>query len=401
MGYDLGFCWHLRLTPVGFTISGIIYLWGILRYNLLQLNPIAFEKIFESLSDGVVILDTENNIANFNDSAKNIIKELGNQNQGNRKTDTVFANYPFLLEKLNDPKNIDYHSLIFSTNDVEYYNLTISSIHDKLNEKLGTMLTFNDITENKLQQERLMAVAEQLSKQSELKDKLFMIVSHDIRDPMALLVNLTEILEEEKANLSSDSAEIVESLTEHVRNTYHMVENLLEWFRSQKGGMNLNLMVWNLSTIVKDTASILMAKTKMKNITLEEDIDDKIIVYADREAMELIIRNLISNAIKFTKRGGCVCIKAERSNDMVTVSVSDNGVGIDALRAQLLFNESQISPTVGTEGEKSTGLGLLICKEFVEQNGGEIWFDSTVGEGSTFSFTVPIGTINAIAKYED
>lgn len=248
---------------------------------------------------------------------------------------------------------------------------------------------------------KLMYNAERLAEMNELKDRLFTIVSHDIRDPLAVLVNLTELLEDEKVHLSGDSCEIIDAVKEQVGSTYAMVENLLEWFRSQKGGINFNPLVWKLSQIVQEAVRVLRIKAEAKNIRITSGIGDGIMVFADREALDLVVRNLLSNAVKFTENGGHVCMEAEETDGMVIVSVSDTGVGIEPEKVQMLFNESNIRSSAGTAGEKGTGLGLLICKEFAKHNGGELWVDSTPGRGSTFYFSVPSGNKNARNQYED
>lgn len=246
-----------------------------------------------------------------------------------------------------------------------------------------------EIAERALIEKELAATAEQLTGLNALKDKLFTIVSHDIRDPLAILVNLTELLEDEKAHLSSDSREIIDTVKEQVRNTYLMVENLLEWFRSQKGGMVSNPLVWELERIVRDTVRIFRFKYEVKNIRITLEINKGIKVLADRDALELVLRNLISNAIKYTENEGSVFIGAKVTEGNVIVFVRDTGIGIEPERIPLLFKEVQVNSLPGTAGEKGTGLGLMICKEFVKQNDGEIWVDSTYGEGSTFFFSLP------------
>lgn len=248
-----------------------------------------------------------------------------------------------------------------------------------------------EIEERVRVEKQLIYSAERLAELNQLKDKLFTIVSHDIRDPLAILVNLTELLEDEKVNLSNDSKEIIDEVKEQVKNIYFMVENLLEWFRSQKGGAKLNPLVWELSKIINEAVRIPKIKGEAKNIKIITEIREEIKVFADREALVLVLRNLLSNAVKYTKNGGIVYISAKKTDGRIIVAVADTGIGIEAEAAQMLFSEANIGSTTGTEGEKGTGLGLLICKELVQHNGGEIWVDSTPGKGSTFYFSIPAG----------
>jgi signal transduction histidine kinase len=146
----------------------------------------------------------------------------------------------------------------------------------------------------------------------------------------------------------------------------------------------------NLRNVLKDILEILNPTANVKNITINNFIADQIIVFADIDMLKTVLRNLVLNAIKFTKSGGAININAEENPERVTISVSDNGVGIRAENLTKLFEISQVFSTTGTAEETGTGFGLLLCKEFVEKHGGKIWVESEIGKGSDFKFTLPI-----------
>lgn len=184
----------------------------------------------------------------------------------------------------------------------------------------------------------------------------------------------------------------MERLGDQIRNTLGMANNLLEWFRSQVEDMTLRPELLELSEVVEDCCHMLHIKSESKHISVMNKIAIGTHVYADRETVGLIIRNLLTNAIKFSELGGLIEVYAQLSGDMVIVSVRDNGVGMEEGRVRQLFNEKQLNSMAGTLGEKGAGLGLLVSRQFVQLSGGDMWAESTVQQGSVFHFTLRGGT---------
>jgi signal transduction histidine kinase len=273
--------------------------------------------------------------------------------------------------------------------EIRYFNLKISIIYDKDQTKLGKMVIFSDTTQVTVYQEKLLSNAKQLTELSAFKDKLFTVVAHDIRDPLALLVSLTELLEEELKNVGNENLHIFQEVSGQVKNTYMLVENLLDWFRSQTGKIIFSPLVWGLDSIIQQAVNTLKIRADMKGIQISSHVDDQMLVFADKEMMDLVLRNLLSNAIKFTEVGGRIDIQAERDDGQIIISVRDTGVGVDEEIAETLFDEFQQKSCSGTEGEKGTGLGLYLSAKFVHINSGDIRFESVTGQGSTFIFTLP------------
>lgn len=256
-------------------------------------------------------------------------------------------------------------------------------------EKGKLAVIYFDVTEIKIRQENLIAVNKELAAVNTLKDKLFAVFANDIHEPLAELVNLSELLIEEKKNYHDDSFEIIGEIQNHVRSTFIMVENLLEWFRSRSGGNVFDPRELDLSKLVQEVVQMKNIKAEAKNIRILYDVPAGITVYADREMLALVLRNLLSNAIKFTAGNGSIIINAEMDKEMAVVSVKDTGVGIQPERVQLIFQDAKDNTTIGTEGESGLGLGLFISKQFIQRIGGDIWVDSIPGEGSNFFITIP------------
>ena len=222
----------------------------------------------------------------------------------------------------------------------------------------------------------------------DFKDKLFTVVSHDIKSPLGVLLSLLELLEDEDDIYKEENREILYEIKKNVKNTYEMVENVLQWFRSQIDGVFYNNLSWRLSDIMKNSIMLLTQNAELKGINIFYEIPKDIFVHVDKDMFEIVLRNLFSNAIKFTDKGGNIKILAQEFAGIVTIAVSDSGIGIENERIEGIFSNSDCNTTFGTSGEKGTGLGLMICKELIEKNNGRIWVKSSVGKGSTFYFTI-------------
>lgn len=371
----------IDLCPFALCFSGMLYSYAILRVNLLKLTPIALEKVFSNMSDGVVILDYENNIVNFNNASKNIIPELNYMEAGDKKFDEVFKKYKNLLKSVNESYYDECIINIENKDVLKYYKMSISNISDYNGKVIGRILTFNDITQIKIQQDKL-------SQFNTFRDKLFTIVSHDIKSPLGVLLSLFELLENEDDLYKEENKEIFYEIKSNVKNTYEMVENVLQWFKSKMDGFVYNNLSWKLSDIMKNSLMSLKQNAELKGVNVFFEIPKDISIYVDKYMFEIVLRNLFSNAIKFTNKGGNINIFAQEAEGIVTIAVSDSGIGIENERIEEIFSNSDFYTTFGTSGERGTGIGLMICRELIEKNQGKIWVESNVGKGTTFYFTI-------------
>lgn len=222
------------------------------------------------------------------------------------------------------------------------------------------------------------------------KDKFFSIIAHDLKNPLAVMLGFSDFLKENVETLSTDdlknSINRVNLAANHINK---LLQNLLEWARAQTGKLEFEPENIELGHLVDDVIGLLKGHALSKSITLRSEVEEKIRVYADENLFRTIMRNLISNAIKFTEREGEIRIQAEEDTDHICISVSDTGIGISAENIRKLFRIDESYTTKGTDKEEGTGLGLILCKEFVEKHGGKIWVESDLGKGSTFKFTLP------------
>jgi CheY-like chemotaxis protein len=233
--------------------------------------------------------------------------------------------------------------------------------------------------------------SKQLQELITTKDKFFSIIAHDLRGPLGGFMGLTEVMADETVELSFDQQkEMIVDLNESARNIFNLLENLLEWSRMQQGQTIYLPETIGLKGVVELCIKLLNDSIRKKEIQVAVDIAADHEVFADTNMLQSVLRNLISNAIKFSPRGGKVLISAGYTENMRSVIVvRDTGIGMNEAMVASLFRLNVNNSRPGTEGEHSTGLGLHLCKEFVEHHKGEIWVESEAGVGSAFFFTIP------------
>jgi PAS domain S-box-containing protein len=231
---------------------------------------------------------------------------------------------------------------------------------------------------------------EELRKQNASKDKFFSIISHDLKTPVSAMMSYSEILNDEFETLErGEIKEFIQSLKEVSANLFELLEGLLNWSRVQTGRMQYSPVKINLADTSKNLIKIYDQTAKKKHIKLISEFNGKTVAYADDNMVNTVMRNLISNAIKFTNENGEIKIQITELDDFLQVSIIDNGIGIKPEDLEKLFRIDVHHTTNGTANEAGTGLGLILCKELVEKNSGEINVKSKMGEGTSFYFTLP------------
>ncbi|MEI7812838.1 MAG: ATP-binding protein [Ignavibacteria bacterium] len=254
------------------------------------------------------------------------------------------------------------------------------------------------ITKRDSDEEELTKTKEKLEILNSVKDRFFSIIAHDLRSPFQGFIGLTELMAEDINSIPQD--ELSEMACEmHVtsKRLFLLLNNLLEWARMQQGAISFNPTEIVLSEIVSENIDLIIKRGKQKGIEIIHEADQNRTVYADKEMLNTILRNLLSNAVKFTRQGGKVSVSSkETENNMVELSVTDSGIGMPEDLSKKLFNMAEKVGRRGTDDESSTGLGLLLCKEFVEKNGGRIRVESQENIGSTFYFTIPATNRNSL-----
>ncbi|MDP2337657.1 MAG: PAS domain S-box protein [Bacteroidota bacterium] len=251
--------------------------------------------------------------------------------------------------------------------------------------------THKDITSRKIAEQEINLKNEELLKLNAEKDKFFSIIAHDLRSPFSSFLGLTQIMAEESSELTMEAIQdIALSMKNSATNLFNLLENLLHWARIQQGLIPFRPEVVQIQSIVNQITATMEESAKNKGIGFEYHIPENMEVFADSYMLQTVIRNLVSNALKFTPKGGKITVSARSTSDhSVEISLRDNGMGMNREMLENLFRLDVNTSRLGIQGEPSTGLGLILCKDFIERHGGQLWVESEEGKGSVFYFTIP------------
>ena len=321
---------------------------------------------------------TELNIANI---------ELENQSRekGKRADELKIANIELVFQKEEKAKRAA-ESVISK--------ITFAQQSEE-NEKLSEELIIANLAVA-LQSELIVAKEKaekneiQLRELNATKDKLFSIIAHDLQSPFNSILGFSELLIENLKNYEVTEVEkFLNNINLSAKNTLVLLSNLLNWAKSQIGQINFKPEKIVLSSIIQEILELSSASAKNKNILLNHIQSEKIVAFADINMIKTVLRNLISNAIKFTNSNGEINVSAIQNAKFIEIAVSDNGVGMNEEAQNKLFRLETNETTTGTANEEGSGLGLILCKEFIEKHNGEIWVESKLGQGSVFKFKFP------------
>lgn len=264
--------------------------------------------------------------------------------------------------------------------------------------------THSDISDQKRIEHEILLKNEELQKLNATKDKFFSIIAHDLRSPFNSIVGFSELLLDQ---IRQKTYEGIENYAEIIKKSsgqaIKLLMNLMQWSQLQTGRMEIIPEHFEMVDLVNEVALFIHETSHQKGIIHNKILPESATVYADKNMISTVLRNLYSNAVKFSHPGGTVTIVVIEQQNELTISVNDTGVGIEKTRIDKLFLLDESISTVGTRNEKGTGLGLILCKEFVDKNEGEIWVESEVGKGSTFYFTIPRrekSLVNNVIQYE-
>jgi PAS domain S-box-containing protein len=295
-----------------------------------------------------------------------------------------------LIEQLNEAlkgKQTKINDIPFTvpqTGKSGWVTALYSPHYDESGNIIGVIATVNDITEYKKAEQELA----QLNK---TKDRLFSIIAHDLRNPISEILGFSELLVNKSNSYNKEkTSQFHQYIYYSTREVYNLLENLMEWSRLQRGKRTFNPEEFLLYPVVTDALETFQTKADKNNVELVNKIPKRIYVHGDQKMIHTIIRNLVSNALKYTNTGGIIQLSTVIENDKVTLSVADNGKGMKKEQKQKLFTVAENKSTEGISGEKGSGMGLTLCKELVEQHNEKIWVESENGNGTTLYFTLKL-----------
>ncbi len=302
--------------------------------------------------------------------------------QANIEGVTNAVNYASLYRYMSKPWGEDDFALTVKEAIKSFYQKR--EIHQK-NKELQEL---NASLETKVQQR-----TKQLSELNATKDKFFSIIAHDLKNPFNALLGFSTLLIDDFDVFSDEEKlDLIRTMDTASKNAYKLLQNLLEWSRSQTGSIQWEPDAVSLHEVVSTTIDLLSDAANAKEVSINSIVMPNIKIWADGNMAMTVIRNLISNALKYTPKGGDIKVYTKKVEEKIEITIEDNGVGINKDDLPKLFRIDVNHSTSGTNNEQGTGLGLILCKEFVEKNGGEIWVESIEGKGSKFKFSFPLYT---------
>lgn len=250
---------------------------------------------------------------------------------------------------------------------------------------------YNYVSEYNLELETIIKErTNELKRALETRDLLFSIIAHDLKSPFNVILGFSDLLKNNLRNYRIEKSEIlINQMNAQAKRTHNLLENLLNWSRNQSGKLELNQTYFNIGAVIDGTIDELKESALIKNITLRSFYPENLNVNADKNMMEVILRNLILNAIKFTENNGLVEVYAMVFDKDIEITVSDSGIGVEDRNKIKIFTIDNNKVKLGTANEKGSGLGLVVCKDFVESHHGKIWVEDNKDKGSLFKFTLP------------
>ncbi len=365
------------------------------RTNKLQESEEKYRNFFRTSKDCIFITSKEGEWLDMSDSAPEFFGYENKKELEKVKIDNLYENpadrkkHARQVEKQGFAKEF---AVNLQKKDGAVINVLITSvlIKDDKGEMIALQGSIRDITAQKEAEKALKESEKHLQELNVTKDKFFSIISHDLRSPFNSIIGFSEMLCNEIEDFNkAEIKEMAESIFKTSQETYDLLNNLLEWSGTQIGKIKFEPAKTGIYDIVISTVDLLNDTAKKKNIDVSVDIPEHLQVFADINMITAVIRNLLSNAIKFTHEKGSIKIGAKDTGKSVEIAITDTGVGIIKKDIDKLFRIDANISTPGTANEKGTGLGLIICKEFIALNNGDIRVESEIGKGSRFIVTLP------------
>lgn len=388
LAYLMGFrpMGHIDSTPFAFIITAVAIGIGLVKFKLMDIIPIARDKVIDAMNQGLIVADSMGRIIDLNRETREIFSLQG-ENMIGKSIESIFSGQSELLEFIKEKKQGQIKIKIQRNEKSVFLEVNLSHLFEDTLIYSGLILLIKDISDQVRTENKIRTQAEQLQATNKLKDRLFSIISHDLRGPLINLNDIIKLLNEGTITEEEFHA-VIPVLSRNLGYTTGLLENLLYWSRSQLQGEMIKPVHFNLKEVCDNILHLFENAIAEKMLKVENNIDENCVVYSDKDMIQLVMRNLISNATKFSKRGGSITLSSATEGEYSVICCTDTGVGISETNLKKLF-ELETFTTRGTENEQGTGLGLLLCKDFVEKNGGTIRVESELNKGSTFCIKIP------------
>ena len=357
-----------------------------------------YRSVVASMNEGVIMQDSDRKLIAINAAVERILGIPGHE----LTKEIIFSHHWQVIDEkgnnfpeCKNPVNVAFQTgksqkkviigLKRPKKEVCWLNINAVPIFNSDKTKpIAVVVTFMDVTYQKDTENELKEI-------NAAKDRLFSIIAHDLKNPFNAILGFSEMLVSENLKDKSDIYKYIKQIYDGARRSYDLLNNLLEWSRAQTRHIEFRPAFWFAEELIDEAIGILANYAHSKGVEMIKAIEPYLKLKADKNMLNTILRNLLSNAIKYSKAGGKLIISAVRIEGYVEFSVSDNGVGIDRDKIETVFRTEKIDTAPGTNNEKGSGLGLLICKEFITRHNGEIWIKSIKSKGTTVYFRIPCG----------
>lgn len=369
--------------------------------NKLKESEYNHRVLFENMEDVVCILDNDGNIVNINEAGIKLFEYDREEILKMKVSDIVYKeDVEISKEHFKKLEKDGFYSLYEGRIKTKSGKLLWIQVNSKEfiknGVKIGSQDIVRDVTKLKVVEQQMIQQNIELKELNNTKDKLFSIIAHDLKSPFNSIIGFSELLSNNFENFNdTQKKKYIKIIHKGISNTYKLLENLLLWTQTQRGKLVFNPEKINLYLLTNDSIKLMSLVASNKSITIKNLIPESLSLKADETMLSTILRNLLSNAIKFTPQDGIIEIDARLTpkNDTqncIEISVKDSGIGIPEELKSQIFNIENNTIRPGTDNEKGTGLGLILCKEFVEKHGGKIWVEDNTDKGSVFIFTLPL-----------
>lgn len=377
---------HIDLTPYAFLFMYIFVGIGLLRFDLFNIRPIARDKVFEVITKGILVIDPNLRIIDFNPTIKKWLRKKPYEIIGKSITEVIHG-IEALESQLNKTVQTKTEIRLRLDETISDYSVEFIPMLGSKSNVTGQLILFEDISQEKAIQNQILLQSEELKNMNSLKDKLFSIISHDLKGPIFGIRELIRL--SQSGDVSRDDFfDILPEINKSMDSVSILLENLLAWTSSQMKGEFIQKKSFDLEKLVIQELDLFENLAKEKGITLRMQRYGNLEVFADKNMIDLSLRNLISNAIKFSGHGDLITVILRELAGEVQVKVKDTGMGISPENLEKLRKRESFT-TPGKNKEGGTGLGMLLVHEYVNKNGGELHIQSTVLKGSEFTFHLP------------
>jgi signal transduction histidine kinase len=371
----------LDMTPPTFVVSTILFYFTISKHKLLSITPVAWNTVFETVNDGAVVL-IEDKIVAINPAARAIMQSVGVVAKEGVRVSQIGKEGNSFVRFYNDQEKVKSEMLIGD----RYFEVSKNVISNKVDERSSQTIIFHDITEIKQKETEIQAINQKLQEANATKDMLLKVVSHDLRGPIGTIASYLELYIEDDEPVEKKNLEVLYQTT---ANASMLMENLLYWAIGQGNKLSVAPAMNSLFDTILRAIEILHYQAANKGVAVNNHCAPDAMAYYDAPTVEMVVRNLISNAIKFSNSQGNIDVEVESSPSVVSVHIKDEGVGISGETIEKILSQATVKSQRGTSDEKGTGIGLPMCQRMIAANKGTFDICSEAGKGTTVSFTLP------------